>query len=404
MRILIIHQHDPAINHVGGVGTYINTFIKYAPSDFQVSLVGVTTDSKKRPLGKWQQLTLDETTFDYLPLVAAHPTYHGRVPLSLSFTWELLRKRRQIDFKNALVELHRIEPELALRDIQGCRKVLFFHTHSQDLYHKQTEVFWKHFPWAYFALEKMLIRNMAQCYSVREDLIGWYHAKYPGLIKNFIFVPTWVDEDVFRSMPEADRRQTKEDLAQQYGLDPASKWILFVGRFEQQKDPFLLLKSFQALNRQLKDTQLIMIGGGSMETEIRSWIESHHLANMISLIKPQSQSDIAAWMNASDCLALSSAYEGMPRAVLEALQCGLPVVAVDEGETARLVTSPAAGCLVKTRDPETFSQSMAWLLGETPDRAACQSAARPFGAKKILDELFASYRALQKEEMFCHAA
>ena len=45
MHVVICHQHEPGIHNVGGVGTFIRTFIKYAPPDFRVSLVGVSSDT-----------------------------------------------------------------------------------------------------------------------------------------------------------------------------------------------------------------------------------------------------------------------------------------------------------------------------------------------------------------------
>ncbi len=394
MRILIIHQHDPAIHHVGGVGTYINTFIKYAPQDFKIRLIGVSTDAQKRPVGKWQKFQVNGTAFDYLPLVEAHPTYHGRFPLSVSFTWELWRKRHQIDFRDSILELHRIEPELALRDVEGGCKVLFFHTHSQDLYNPKTEIFWKRFPWLYFELEKRLISKIDQFYTVREDLIDWYQKRYPTLSQPFTFIPTWVDEKVFISRPESERVQIKKELASQNGLEASSAWVLFVGRFELQKDPFLLLQSFQHLLCRNPGTQLMMIGGGSLTSLVRSFITENRLEKNIFIFDAKSQEEVAQWMNTADALCLTSAYEGMPRVILEALQCGLPVVTIDEGEIRRIVTSPGVGRLVKERSPEVFSENLIQLLEQPPNRSACQKAAEPFTAKKVLDQLFASYRKL----------
>lgn len=394
-RVLIIHQHDPAINHVGGVGTYINTFIKYAPADFEVSLIGVSTDAVARPIGKWQRREVEGTGryFNYLPIVESHPTYHGRFPLSLTFAWALWKYRKQIDFKKAILELHRIEPELALRGIKEC-KVCFFHTHTQDLYNPKTEIFWKKAPWLYFIIEKWLMKDMDQLYSVREDLIDWYKNRYPNMKQQFLFCPTWVDEDAFRCLPEPERLRIREELANEYGPDPKKKWLLYVGRFELQKDPDLLLRSFHHLHRQRPETQLILVGGGSMEPMIRAYIAEHHLEKSIFIIPPQKQPVIARWMNASDCFVLTSAYEGMPRVVLEALQCGLPAVSHDEGE-ARRVLGSGAGRLVTDRTPEAFSAAFADVLDRPVDRKACQKGVEPYSAAKILENLFETYRQLQ---------
>ena len=102
-------------------------------------------------------------------------------------------------------------------------------------------------------------------------------------------------------------------------------------------------------------------------------------------------------MNASDLLCLTSAYEGMPRVVNEAFQCGLPAVSFDdEGGVRHVIQDPAVGRLVKERTPEAFSAAFAEVLKQVPDRPACLRAVAPFGAKKILETLFEDYRRLVK--------
>lgn len=393
MRIIIIHQHDPVFTHVGGVGTFINTFFKYAPEDFEVSLIGVSADPEKRPIGVWQKFQANGRTFDFLPVIAAHPTYHERFPLSLRFASALWRYRRLVNFKDAMIEFHRIELALVFRNVKA-RKVLFYHTHPHDLYNPKTENHWKYFPWLYFWLERWLIADIDECYSVREDIVDSYRERYPKLRQHFSFLPTWVDDEVFQSLPEEERAEQKQALARLHGFDPKSRLLLFVGRFELQKDPFLLLESFRYFERRDRNAQLVMIGSGSLETPLRSLIESNGLRGKVHLIGSQPQPVIARWMNASDCLCLTSAYEGMSRVVLEALQCGLPVVSTEAGEERRVIQNPAAGRLVKDRNPEAISNAFAAVLDQPADRAACQKQVAPFGAKAVLAKLFASYRKL----------
>ena len=392
--MVIIHPHDPAIHHVGGLGTYINNFVKYAPADFEVRLIGVSNDPYARPVGRWQSCAVHGRTIDFFPLVNAHPTYHGRFPLSVRFTLELARRRRELRLENAILELHRIEPALALRDIRGARKVLFFHTHSADLYNRKTEVFWKHFPWLYFGLEDRLMRSIDQLYSVRRDLIGWYRKRRPHWPQPFDFLPTWVDDEVFRSHPEDPRRAWRAQLAHAHGFDAGAELVLFVGRFELQKDPMLLLEAFGELHAGNPRSVLVMIGGGSMEAQIRAWLARRSLP--VILVPPSPAPEVARWMNVADCLALSSAFEGMPRVLVEALHCGLPAVAYDEEGTRMLLGERTAGLLVSERTPRAFAGAVARVLAREPDRDACRAVSSPFAARSILGGLFERYRALAR--------
>lgn len=393
-RVLVIHQHDPAVDHVGGIATFINSFIKNAPSDFEVKLIGTTSDPRRRPVGRWDRLNLGKREFDFLPLVAGDPRKRTRVPLSLKLTLALWRHRRSIPFQDAILKFHRIEPTLALRNLTN-PKVLFMHGHMKDLYNPQTEITWGRFPWLYFRLEQRLIGAMDHIYLIREDAVSFYRERHPAIQDRFSFLPTWVDETVFSKLPEEERQSLREKLTRQAGVDPNSRLLLFVGRFEGQKDPFLLLEAFRRLNGALYSTTLILIGTGTLEGSLRAYIERENLGDRVRILGPQPQVEVSRWMNVADCLCLSSAFEGMPMVAVEALYCGLPVVSTDVGETKRLIQHPAIGRLVKERTPETFSAALFDLLRQKkPDREACQRQAAAYTAGKILEPVYEYFRLL----------
>ena len=82
---------------------------------------------------------MGKRSYAFLPILAAHPTLRAWVPVSLRMTLALFRYRHCIDFRDAIVEFHRIEPSLALRDLAN-PKVLFLHNDMQDLYNQQIEI------------------------------------------------------------------------------------------------------------------------------------------------------------------------------------------------------------------------------------------------------------------------
>jgi glycosyltransferase involved in cell wall biosynthesis len=394
LRIVLIHQYDPSIHNVGGIGTFISTFIKYAPPDMEVSLVGVTADEKKFPVGRWQRMTAGSKGYDFLPIVASHPIHRGPIPLNLRLTYALRRYRYLIDFREAIVEIHRIEPALALRHLNN-PKVLFMHAHSLDLYNPKTEAVWRRFPWLYFWLERRLIHQIDRIFIVREDAVQYYREKYPKLANHISFLPTWSDESVFVSLPEEERKHLKEELARVHGFDPKHSLLLFVGIFQGQKDPRFLLESFYELNRAEDGVELVMIGEGPMESEIRAYIRDHGLTERVRIVGPQDQRDIARWMNAADAMVLSSAFEGMPRVVVEALQCGLPVASTNVGEAKRLIQHPAAGRLVEERNPKVFSEAVLDVLSQKPDRDVCQKQVASYTASHLLGQVYDIYRELK---------
>ena len=74
IRVVMVHQYDPTLEtQVGGVEVFVNTFVKYAPEDIEVRMVGVTSDARAHPVGHWQPITLGGRRTQFLPLVAAQP-------------------------------------------------------------------------------------------------------------------------------------------------------------------------------------------------------------------------------------------------------------------------------------------------------------------------------------------
>jgi glycosyltransferase involved in cell wall biosynthesis len=74
------------------------------------------------------------------------------------------------------------------------------------------------------------------------------------------------------------------------------------------------------------------------------------------------RSDVTSLLHAADALVLSSAWEGMPNAVMEALAAALPVVATRVGGVAELVDENSSGLIVPAQDPEALSSAMIAMM------------------------------------------
>jgi glycosyltransferase involved in cell wall biosynthesis len=102
--------------------------------------------------------------------------------------------------------------------------------------------------------------------------------------------------------------------------------LLAVGRLEQQKNYPLLVQAFAALQKELP-SRLLILGEGSAREEIESLVNSLDLRERVDL--PGFVPNPYAYMKQSDCFVLSSDYEGLPNALIQAMACGCPVVSTD---------------------------------------------------------------------------
>jgi len=118
-----------------------------------------------------------------------------------------------------------------------------------------------------------------------------------------------------------------------------------VTRLQYAKDPFTLIRSFKLINERVPNTKLIVVGDGPLENECIELINELNLQTKVQLAGYQK--DSKSFYKLFDIFILSSHYEGMPYALLEAMSMGIPAVGtrvtgikdlIVEGETGYLVT------------------------------------------------------------------
>jgi glycosyltransferase involved in cell wall biosynthesis len=97
-------------------------------------------------------------------------------------------------------------------------------------------------------------------------------------------------------------------------------------------------------------------------------------------------------MRISDVFLLTSAFEGMPRCVLESLACGLPVVTTDVGEV-KVVVREFSGIVVKTEHANDLSDAVLKIFGEPYNYKSecCIESVLPYSAQTILDMVYKYY-------------
>jgi teichuronic acid biosynthesis glycosyltransferase TuaC len=100
--------------------------------------------------------------------------------------------------------------------------------------------------------------------------------------------------------------------------------------------------------------------------------------------------DVPVWMNASDALLLTSAHEGSPNVVKEALACDLPVVSVDVGDVRERIGT-VQGCHVAEADPVALAGKLYHVV-QGPRRVDGRSHMRALALDRISEQMAATYQ------------
>ena len=164
---------------------------------------------------------------------------------------------------------------------------------------------------------------------------------------------------------------------EEFNIPKDTPVLAFVGRLAPQKDLFTLLESCSLLNEEFR---LLLVGDGELKGKVQAFVSSKSLGDRVILAGERS--DIPEILSGSDIFVLSSKWEGLSRAIMEAMAAELPVVCTDVGGSGELVEHGVNGLLVPAGDPEALAQAIKSLL---LDRNARRRMGKN-GRKKILKE------------------
>jgi glycosyltransferase involved in cell wall biosynthesis len=159
------------------------------------------------------------------------------------------------------------------------------------------------------------------------------------------------------------------------GLDPEVHVIGTVGNFTAKKDQATLLRAVAALRPASDDqTVLVLVGLGPLEGDLRSLASQLGIAERV--VFAGSRDDVFDLLPAFDVFALSSQFEGLPIALLEAMATGIAPVATSVGGVPEVISDGRDGLLVPSGDPAALAAALTKLLDDDDLRAGIGDRAR----------------------------
>jgi L-malate glycosyltransferase len=174
-------------------------------------------------------------------------------------------------------------------------------------------------------------------------------------------LPNGVDTGRFAPLDRHGRAARRAEL----GLPPHAFLFGCVARLRAVKRHCDMLDGFAQATGQRPDVQLVLVGDGELEGELRSQAARLGIAERVLFLGPRA--DVEQLLPLFDAFVLTSSTEGMSNAVLEAMACGLPVIATAVGGNPETVDAPRSGLLVPPHAPEQLAKAMQTLL-EDPER------------------------------------
>lgn len=174
------------------------------------------------------------------------------------------------------------------------------------------------------------------------------------------------------------------------GQGNISKEIVSVGRLVSLKCFDLLLNAFALLPQSL-DAQLTVVGDGPERDALEALAKSLSLDQRVRFVGEQD--DVVSYLQNASVFCLTSETEGLSRSIIEAMSCGLPIVATDVGGNRELVTAGENGVLLRQScTAREISDALEKLLLDPQQLAKFGAASRARAEKDFsLDAMVGNY-------------
>jgi glycosyltransferase involved in cell wall biosynthesis len=150
--------------------------------------------------------------------------------------------------------------------------------------------------------------------------------------------------------------------------------LVCTARLSEHKRLDLLLLAIARLVRDGVGCKCIIVGDGPLREELCEQALALGLSGHV--LFEGFQRDVRPYLQAADAFVLSSATEGMPLSLLEAMACGLPCIVTDVGGTTEVVTDGVHGLVVPPGSADKIADAIAYLVRHPDERVQMSVMAR----------------------------
>ena len=143
--------------------------------------------------------------------------------------------------------------------------------------------------------------------------------------------------------------------------------------------------------------RLVVVGDGPCMAELQNTARRLGIVGQVDFLGMRS--DVSALITDFDVFTLTSTTEGISMTILEAMACGVPVVATDVGGNREIVQPPTCGLIVPARDPQALAKMYLELLRDPSRRTQMGSAGRQRVIQNFSTEIMTKNYACLYDEL-----
>jgi len=174
--------------------------------------------------------------------------------------------------------------------------------------------------------------------------------------------------------------------------------VLFIGRLIPRKGFQRVVKALPKTKSLAKvPFEIEVVGTGAHRPELDTLAESLGVSELIRYVGLVPYDQLEKSYQYADIFVLTSLSEGMPSVILEAMGCGLPVIASDVGGNNEIVHDGENGYLIKGDDVDLLAQRMAQLINDTQLRSRMGKKSRQLAMRYDWNNIMEEYNRLYEK-------
>jgi glycosyltransferase involved in cell wall biosynthesis len=310
------------------------------------------------------------------------------IPVNVAFVAALLGSRKRIIRRAGVIHSHRMEATLPFVLMKTRPVVLTVHGSSEFHTLPLSGLFrFGIVRRVYNIVEEFVFSRVDKIILVSNATLNYHYRRYSQIRHKFVVIPNFIDIAECQSVDRAEARAL-------HGLADGEVAVVYVGRLVREKRVDLLVTAFARLLRDRPCSRLFIAGEGPEDKHLRQQVADLGLPS-VQFLGLVSKAGIYRLLRAADCLVLPSFFEAFPMVVLEALACGVPVVASDVGSVREMLGEGLENFILGSADPDELKGKILQAADQRQEvQGLCIRRARQYDSRVVLPQIESVYREL----------
>ncbi len=341
-----------------GIATVVASAIRVMGD--RLILVGLTSNEKIHPVGRWCETTLFGKKCDFFPVMSVRQL-DGKYIKNLSFALKLLRYWAAITRKTSdivITQNYMVMWWLSLTRYFSY-KIFYFPGLANPMLVGRKPLLGRIFYQLYetITLSRLwrmeLVLAAASCSEIENFMNNWKH-KLKGKVIHQL--PTSVDTELFSpqsSIPE---------LRQHYLLQKDHTYFVSVGRLARVKGIDFLIDALHVFHQQYGKATLLLVGEGEDRETLENYVATKGLQKSVKFLGNRIPVEVRDIINCADVCVVGSTFEGFSCAMVEQIACGKPLVSTNVSGASEIIDEQLNGFIVSERDSVKFANAINQVL------------------------------------------